>query len=119
MKNAANAFAPAAVCWAASSGMIGSFSPGLVFGPVVGTSAGSVGVGGFGGPANDDDGGGSIEIEAVRPIGALDVGAAPPDEDVQAADNSAANAAIVQISRTSSSCPRSSRFSTATAKSCG
>jgi hypothetical protein len=100
--------------------MIGGFSPGFVFGPVVGTSAGSVGVGGLGGPANDDDdGGGSVEIEAVGPIGALDVGAAPPDEDVQAADNSAANAAIVQIGRTTQSCSPEPHFSTVSAGPCG
>ena len=49
MKNVAKARAPAVVCWVATTGMTGGFSPGCVrFGPVVGTSAGTVGTAGVG-----------------------------------------------------------------------
>jgi hypothetical protein len=104
MKNAANAFAPSGVCWVASSGITGGFSPGRVFGPVVGTSAGTVGRVGRGGPAKDDDGGGAgvlLETEAGE-LGAavLDVIGAPTEDDVHATQPAAANAAIVQIPRT-------------------
>lgn len=48
-KNLENASAPAAVCFVASMGMTGGRSDGLVtFGPVRGTSAGTVGTVGFG-----------------------------------------------------------------------
>jgi hypothetical protein len=47
MKNSANAFAPAAVCCMATTGMTGGVSPGRVFGPVRGTSAGTVGAVGW------------------------------------------------------------------------
>ena len=50
MKNAAKARAPRSVCCVASSGMTGGFSPGRVFGPVVGTLRGTVGWLGCGGP---------------------------------------------------------------------
>jgi hypothetical protein len=42
MKNTANAFAPAGVCRVAATGITGGRSPGLVFAPVLGTSAGTV-----------------------------------------------------------------------------
>jgi hypothetical protein len=102
MKNSANAFAPSGVCCVASSGMIGGFSPGLVFGPVVGTSDGRLGCGGRGGPACELDGadvvGGGTETVggAVETVGALERGDAVPDE-VHAAQNSSTNAANVQI----------------------
>ncbi len=106
MKNSANAFAPSGVCWVASSGMIGGFSPGLVFGPVFGTSGGRVGRGGRGGPVNDVDGGLETGTDVVG--GGTDtlgrgVGLAgpPPLDDVQAAQASTRNAANVQILPTS------------------
>ena len=51
MKKTANALAPALVCRVASAGITGGRSPGRVFGPVVGTSAGTRG-----------DGDGELEI---------------------------------------------------------
>lgn len=119
MKNSANAFAPSGVCWVASSGMIGGFSPRLVFGPVVGTSAGRLGWGGSGGPlcedvtAGDDgpDDTDDDDTDDDRPddtdgddtdgedTDGDDVGV-PPLEDVQPAHASTADAAAAQIHRT-------------------
>lgn len=70
MKNSAKAFAPAAVCWVAATGMTGGRSPGSAFGPVVGTSAGTLGLGGAvvcgvllpGVETGDDAGDGSAEL---------------------------------------------------------
>lgn len=107
MKNAAKALAPSGVCWVASSGMIGGFSPGRVFGPVVGTSAGRVGWVGRGGPENDDDedagcDDGATDVDGGRDDEGSDDAGEPPDDDVHAAaPNSNANAANVPINRTS------------------
>jgi hypothetical protein len=106
MKNSANAVAPRALCWVASSGMTGGFSPGLVFGPVLGTFAGTLGCGGAGGPTGlDVDGGaevvgGGTDTVGCGEVGGSDAGAVPPDE-VQAAQASITNAANVQIRPTS------------------
>src|SRR4051794_4653844 len=111
MKNSANAWAPRPVCWVASSGTTGGFSPGRVFGPVFGTSAGNVGVTGRGGPENDEDfvvveGGGEVTAELTgtdEGAGdeAVDDAGDPDDEDVHAAaQDSRANAANVPIHRT-------------------
>jgi hypothetical protein len=96
------------VCWVASSGMIGGFSPALVLGPVSGTSGGRVGWVGRGGPVNDDDEG---ELETgtdvvgggTDTLGRDGVGLAgpPSSEEVQAAQDSTRNAANVQIRPTS------------------
>jgi hypothetical protein len=105
MKNSAKAFAPRAVCWVASSGITGGFSPGLVLGPVLGTSAGTLGCGGPGGPPGEvDDGtdtgaevvGGGTETVGRGAVDGSDDGAVPP-EDVHAAQASITNAANVQI----------------------
>jgi hypothetical protein len=57
--------APAAVCWVAASGITGGRSPGRAFGPVVGTSAGTLGPAG----ADDVDAAvlGGADAELVRP----------------------------------------------------
>ncbi|MGH8860796.1 MAG: hypothetical protein ACRDVG_06105 [Jatrophihabitantaceae bacterium] len=103
----------------ASSGMIGGFSPGFVLGPVRGTSAGSVGRPGRGGPAWEVEGSGVVGETVV--IGAVGddepLGAAP--EDVQAAHDSAANAVIVQIRRTPTSCPTGAAAASAARHRCG
>jgi hypothetical protein len=104
MKNSANALAPRAVCWVASSGITGGFSPGLVFGPLVGTSAGTLGVGGAGGPPEEDDVGpdgadvvgGGTETVGRGAVDGSDEGAVLP-EDVHAAQASMTNAANAQI----------------------
>src|SRR6476646_2108813 len=102
MKNAANAFAPSGVCCVASSGITGGFSPGRVFGPVVGTSAGTVGLAGCGGPLNDGVADVVLATEelGVDGAGLLDVIGVPPEEELHATQPAAANAAIVQIQRT-------------------
>lgn len=81
MKNFAKAAAPAAVCCVAATGITGGRSPGLMLGPVVGTSAGTVGTGGVTGETvtegvdgaddvtgADDDGVGvgSLDAELVQ-----------------------------------------------------
>lgn len=124
-KNSANAFAPSAVCCVASNGMIGGFSPRLMFGPVVGTSLGRVGRVGRGGPEWVTEvvvevlvGAVLVATEADVEAGSdatapeedpLLVGVLPPDDDVQAAvtdsrQPAAINAAIVRIDPTSKSC---------------
>src|SRR4051794_25366517 len=103
MKNSAKAFAPSGVCWVASSGITGGFSPGFVFGPVRGTSAGTLGRVGCGGATDIDDVTGA-GTEAVV-CGAVSVGdGGSPDDDVHAAQASARNATNVAIHRTNSSC---------------
>ena len=87
MKKTAKALAPAGVCWVAASGMIGGFSPGRVFGPVVGTSAGMLG------PGAGEVAGGGVVAGADRTL-AVGAGAAP---DVQAETASTARAAIPPI----------------------
>jgi hypothetical protein len=91
----------------ASSGITGGLSPGRVLGPVVGTSAGTVGRVGRGGPLNDGgdsdvDVGGAGVVLTTEEIG-VDGGAVigvPPEDELHAAQPTAANAAIVQIHRT-------------------
>ena len=125
MKNAAKARAPRALCWVASSGMTGGFSPGRVFGPVVGTSRGTVGWLGRGGagllivtgggvdsgvePTGVDDGSDSgLEAGTLAERGRLGTGAS--DDDVQAVANTAtssvAYAANARIRPTGAFCPR-------------
>ncbi len=101
MKKAAKALAPSDVCWVASSGMTGGFSPRFVFGPVRGTSAGRVGWATRGGPGltvvpEEDAIGGGSETVGVR---AGEVGASPAEEVHAAAPANATNAANVQIQR--------------------
>src|SRR6476661_543421 len=118
MKNSANAFAPSAVCWVAPSGITGGFSPGLVFGPVRGTSAGTVGRVGCGGATDVDevDGGGTDAVVC----GGVRVGdGAPLDDDVHAAQDSARNAVNVAIHRTGSSCPTQQQRATQEPDACG
>jgi hypothetical protein len=123
MKNAAKARAPRSVCCVASSGMTGGFSPGRVFGPVVGTLRGTVGWLGCGGPGlliviggGVDFGIGSLEVDDRA--GMLDagvvtdsdvLGARPPDDDVHAVDSTAttavAYAANARIRPTEALCP--------------
>jgi hypothetical protein len=102
MKNAANAFAPSGVCWVASNGISGGFSPGFVFGPVRGTSAGMVGRVGRGGPGSVDDDELLGTTVVCSGVGACE--GVPPDDDVHAAAqvSAARNAANVQIHRTHS-----------------
>jgi hypothetical protein len=105
MKNAAKAFAPSGVCWVASSGITGGFSPGLVFGPVRGTSAGTVGCEMCGGPGAVDPtdvlGAGVETVRDTEPGAATDDEGESPAEDVHAATPRAiTNAANVQIQRT-------------------
>ena len=109
MKNSANDFAPRAVCCVASSGMIGGFSPGLVLGPVVGTSAGRVGLVGPGGPGEIEDtgpdvvGGGTDTVGRPVTVGVGtgdepgDEPGDPPVDEVHAAQPNMTNAANVQI----------------------
>jgi hypothetical protein len=94
MKNSANALAPAAVCANAATGSTGGFSPGCrKFGPVVGTSAGTVGRLGVG------EGLGALDGATGVDTWADDDGASPADPE-QAARQSAANAAIAAFART-------------------
>lgn len=100
MKNAANAFAPSGVCWVASSGMIGGFSPGRMLGPRVGTSAGSVGRAGAGGPPNPvelgtEPVGGTVT--GAEPVGPGRAGAPAPPPDEHATHANISNAAYVPI----------------------
>jgi hypothetical protein len=90
--------------------MIGGFSPGFVFGPVRGTSAGRLGCGGRGGPekvADDDEAGAEVVGGGTDTLGrgADDVSGEPPDADVQATQDSSTNAANVHIRPTSSIMP--------------
>ena len=62
MKNSANAAAPAALCSVARNGITGGFSPAFMFGPDVGTSAGTRGWTGV-----MDDDGSAPEAEADEP----------------------------------------------------
>src|SRR5690348_16162824 len=109
IKNSAKALAPAALCLVATTGMTGGRSPLRVFGPLRGTSAGTVG-----------RLGGGVEVRVVPTVeggvvsgaavvcGALLVGSdGVPDDDVQAqavtaARHAATNVAIVALARTSS-----------------
>src|SRR5690242_13922183 len=108
MKNSAKALAPSAVCWVAATGMTGGFSPLRVFGPVRGTSAGTVG-----------RLGGRVEVRLVLAVdagpvtgatvlrGGVVVGSgAPDDDDVHATAATAVrqavrNVVIVALGRTS------------------
>ena len=103
--------------------MTGGFSPGRVFGPVVGTSRGTVGRVGWGGPGSVivirggvDSGVESLAVDDRA--GTLDAGvatesdvvrAAPPDEDVHAVASTAisavAYAANARIRPTEALCP--------------
>jgi hypothetical protein len=87
MKNSAKAFAPAGVCWVATTGITGGFSPGFAFGPVVGTSAGTLGLAGAVG---------GVLLTGVDP--AVEVGAGSP-EAVHPATSST-NTANAPICRT-------------------
>lgn len=92
MKNSANALAPAALCCVASIGSIGGRSDGPVtFGPVVGTSAGTLGVAGAVDVLGADD-----EVTGVlgTECGGSDDGAFPELPLQPAARQTAAKAAI-------------------------
>ena len=122
-KNWPKAFAPSGVCWVASSDMIGGFSPGLVFGPVVGTSAGRVGCGGLGGPTCEFEGGAAEVVGGgTDPVGSgvpVERGVPDPDE-VQAAQHiSTTNAANVQIRPTDQMMPHPRPASTRNTTACG
>lgn len=103
IKNFAKARAPAGLCLVAAIGMSGGFSPASALGPVVGTSAGTVGdaaavpVGADGdvdtGVGVDD----TVEGGAEEPAG-VEGGAA--GELVQAALNSASSTPIAAFRRT-------------------
>ncbi len=135
-KNSANAFAPAAVCCVASSGMTGGFSPLAAFGPVVGTSLGRVGRVGCGGPecvievvgaglVGEGLVGGGVDTEADdadEPT--VLTGVPPPDDDVHAAvtasrQPAAANAAIVRIGPTLEIMPEPTPASERSHRICG
>ena len=109
MKNSANAFAPAALRWVAWIGSTGgrSFGP-VTFGPVVGTSAGTVGelgaVGLLGGMLFV--GGVVVTGELLTELGGPVDGASPELSLQPATRHSAANAAIPTARRmTPTSCP--------------
>ena len=94
-KNSANAFAPAAVCWVAKTGSIGGRSFGLRrFGPVVGTSAGTVGELGAVEVGVLVAGGGVVVGELLTELGGSEDGASPELPLQPATRHSAANAAI-------------------------
>src|SRR5947199_299269 len=104
-KNSANAFAPPAVCCVAATGMTGGCSPGLVFGPVRGTSAGIVGLGGVDGPVDSLDAGGEtgeVAGTVADVVGPVVFGAAA--ELVQPATSSVRNAVNAPLRRTAKSC---------------
>src|SRR5690348_16916797 len=98
MKNSAKALAPSAVCLVATTGMTGGRSPLRVFGPVRGTSAGTVG----------RLGGGDVvrlvlAVEAgvvtgaTVVCGALVVGSGVPEDDVHAAVATAVRQAVKNV----------------------
>ncbi len=106
MKNSAKALAPSGECRVAASGITGGCSPLRVFGPVRGTSAGTVGRAGGGvevlvGPLVDT---GLVTGTVV--CGGVKVGPGPLEDDVHAADSprqtAARNVAIVALGRISS-----------------
>src|SRR5690349_9076545 len=120
MKNTAKALAPSAVCRVAASGITGGFSPGLVLGPVRGTSAGTVGRVGRGGATDvdevDEEGGGGETVVC----GGVEVGGGVPlDDELHAAHTSARNAVNVTIHRTKSSCPNQKQRATQEPNACG
>ena len=92
MKNSANALAPAAVCRVAKIGSTGGRSVGPVtFGPVVGTSAGTVGVAGAVGVLDADD---EVTGELGTECDGSEDGACPALPLHPAARQTAAKAAI-------------------------
>lgn len=104
MKNSAKAWAPAAVCLVATTGMTGGFSPLRVFGPVRGTSAGTVGRRPGGGEVVCETG--EVEVGGVEGCATVVCGGVmvrlgvPPLDDVHAAQSAARNAAIARVERT-------------------
>lgn len=110
MKNSAKALAPSAVCLVAATGMTGGCSPLRVFGPVRGTSAGTVGRLGGGVEVVEALPGDREEVTGATVVcGALSVGSGAADDDVQAAmtarqpaTQAARNVVIVALARTSS-----------------
>jgi hypothetical protein len=89
--------------------MTGGFSPGLVLGPVRGTSAGMVGVGGLGGPVTDAlleaDVSGTVVVDEVGTglLGFEPLALVQP----AASATTVAYAAIVRITRTDEMMPQS------------